>query len=87
MSKVKQVIDNFSRSLVGKLCKRIELIEAKYLTHPNSESKQFIEDLKTLKSFSKNLTYEEARTLDRVLFCLLNPDNKKQLIDIIFTGE
>lgn len=87
MSKVKEVIGSFSRSLVGKLCRRIELIEDKYSKHTNLESKQVIEDLKTLKGFMKNLTYEEARTLDRVLFCLGSPSNQKQLIDIIFTGE
>jgi len=86
-SKVKGVVNNFSKSLVGKLCKRIELIEEKYSKHANLESKQFVEDLRMLKAFTKNLIYEEARVLGRVLFCLIHPSNQKELIDIIFTGE
>ena len=73
MTNIGKVVDNFSANLVGKLLKKVELVE-----------KEKNSNLGLLKSLLKETVHEESRTLKRVLFCLGKGNN--DLVDIIFTG-
>ena len=55
---VSQIIDKFARCLVGKLCKRVELL---------GEG----ENMSLLKKITKEQVYEECRTLKSVIFFYL----------------
>jgi len=83
MSKVNSILDNFSKVLVGKLCQRFEVVEK---MHSNLDS-SYVRELQVVKQFCKNLIYEETRVLKRVLFCVLDPQKSKTLVDIIYTKE
>lgn len=62
-----QIIDRFARNLVGKLCKRVEILGDK-------------ENLSILKKLSKELVYEETRTLKRVFYFYLYGEGKDECI-------
>jgi len=73
MGNLDKVIKDFSNNLVGKLLRKVELVE-----------KEKNSNLGLLKSLLKETVHEESRTLKRVLFCLGKGNN--DLVDIIFTG-
>jgi len=59
---INKLIDNSSRELVGKLCKRIEVLDTnKSLSIP------------LLKSLNKELIYEESRITKKMLRSILIP--------------
>jgi hypothetical protein len=64
---ISQIIDSFSRNLVGKFCKRIEIL--------GDEGNMSI-----LKKLAKETVYEECRTLKRVLFFYVFGDGKNECI-------
>ena len=60
-----RIIDSSSRSLVGKLCKRCEILES---------NKSLSPDL--FKAISKELVYEESRTTKQILRSVFIPSIK-----------
>jgi len=64
---VSQIIDKFARCLVGKVCKRIELLGDR-------------ENLSILKKITRELIYEESRTLKSVIFFYLFKEGTNECI-------
>ena len=64
---VNQIVDRFSRNLVGKTCKRVEILG-------NDRN------MSILKKIVKELVYEECRTLKRVLAFYIFGEGTKECI-------
>ena len=64
---IKQIVDRFSRNLVGKTCKRVEILG-------NDKN------MSILKKIVKELVYEECRTLKRVLAFYIFGEGKTECI-------
>jgi len=64
---ISQIIDRFARNLVGKFCKRIEILDDR-------------ENMSILKKITRELIYEESRVLKRVIFFYLFGDGKTECI-------
>ena len=62
-----QIIDKFARCLVGKFCKRIEILGDE-------------KSLSILKKITRELVYEESRTLKSVIFFYLFGEGKEECI-------
>ena len=60
-----RIIDSSARSLVGKLCKRVEILEANKSLTPN-----------LYKSIVKELVYEESRITKQMLRSVFIPSIK-----------
>lgn len=61
MVNLNTLLSDASRTIVGKLCKQAEILEA---SSNNEETK---EKLRLLKAFNKELIYEEFRTINNNL--------------------
>ena len=64
---VDQIVDRFSRNLVGKTCKRVEILGNE-------------KNMSILKKIVKELIYEQCRTLKRVLAFYIFGDGKTECI-------
>lgn len=71
IQEIYKLIDNYSQMLVGILCKRIELIEKISKDNPTTELIKLYPKL--FKSLSKEIIYENSRTLKNELRALCIP--------------
>lgn len=78
---IHKLFNDFSRAMVGKLCKQNEIIE-------KDESLSKLQSLKLLKDFNKELIYEAVRDLENQIkayqsgqtitkFSIYTPSDKK----------